>query len=273
MSFQFGGTWSIPGIREALETAENQFWYGRWENQVWHPMMLDGAARDTGNSVDTVLRPGLLLGQVAATQKIKEWNPTAVDGTQFLYGILGASVTTQRAGMNQDRWMGFVLVAGTVKADRILIPGQANFGIEGHAHEHTVRGQLFPRFVTSDFLPGNDFGGWTQIREVGGAVAAYTVSEDENGTFFTNRGNTGNINFTLPAAPKRGLRYMFYGIAAGTLTVTAGTAGTMVADNDAAADSVALTTGGERIGNGLEVVADGTSWLVLPHGTGTVSVT
>jgi hypothetical protein len=272
MSFQFGGTWMIPGIQQALETAENHFWWGRWENQIWASMILDGSSRDTGHSVDTVLRPGLLLGMVEATGKVKQWNPAATDGTQHLMGILGAGVTTQRMGINQDRWMGFVMVGGTVKADRLLIPGQSNFGISGIATEHLVRSHLYPRFMTSDWYTGNPFGGWKSVRAVGGATTAYTVTEAENGTLFTNRGNTGNINFTLPATPKAGLRYMFYTIAAGTLTVTAGTAGTMIAHNDASADSVAKSTASHIIGNAFEVIGDGTSWLVLPYGSGAVTV-
>ena len=265
MSFQFGGTWMIPGIQQALETAENHFWWGRWENQIWTSMILDGAARDSGSSTTTVLRPGLLLGMVEATGKVKEWNPAATDGTQHLMGILGTSVATQRLNSNQDRWMGFVMVGGTVKADRLLIPGQANFGISGIATEHLVRSQLFPRFMTSDWYSGNSFGGWKAVQAISGATATYTVTEAENGTLFTNRGNTGNLAITLPATPKAGLRYMFYSVADGTLTITAGTADTMVAFNDATATSVAVATASEIIGNAIEVIGDGTSWLSIIH--------
>jgi hypothetical protein len=33
--FQFQGANLIPGIKSALETVENQFWVGRYENQIW----------------------------------------------------------------------------------------------------------------------------------------------------------------------------------------------------------------------------------------------
>ena len=39
----------------------------------------------------------------------------------------------------------------------------------------------------------------------------------------------------------------------------------MVTANDAAADSVAFSTGSEIIGGSFDVYGDGTSWLVISH--------
>jgi hypothetical protein len=82
---------------------------------------------------------------------------------------------------------------------------------------------------------------------------------------FTNEGASNAVNFTLPATAKKGLRYGFYVVADQNVTVTAGTADTMVVLNDAAADSVALQTSSEKIGGFFEVMGTGTKWLVLPR--------
>jgi hypothetical protein len=167
-----------------------------------------------------------------------------------------------RLNLNQDRWLGFMMVAGFVKADRLLIPGEANLGIVGHAYEHIIRAQLFPRFQTSDWHWGNSFGGW---RNVVARTSNYTVKESDNGTLFTNRGASGGVNFTLPAVSKRGLRYGFFVVADQDVTITAGTADTLIVFNDAAADSIAVTGSGNRVGAFFEVIGDGTGWLVLYH--------
>ena len=82
---------------------------------------------------------------------------------------------------------------------------------------------------------------------------------------FTNRGGEGAVNFTLPATAQRGLRFLFTVIADQNVTITAGTGDTLVSYNDATADSVALSTASEKIGGTVEIVADGTSWIAIPH--------
>jgi hypothetical protein len=96
-------------------------------------------------------------------------------------------------------------------------------------------------------------------------TADYTLTADDGGTIFTTRGAGGNVNFTLPATTglSSGWNAEFFSVAAGTMTVTAGTADTMVAFNDATADSVAFSTASEIIGNGIRVVWDGTGWLTF----------
>ena len=91
-------------------------------------------------------------------------------------------------------------------------------------------------------------------------VADYTVLASESGTFFTNRGATAAVNFTLPAFAS-GLNYLFYAAADFAVTVTSGTADLMIADNDVAADSLALSTGSEIMGGAITVVSDGTKWM------------
>ena len=91
-------------------------------------------------------------------------------------------------------------------------------------------------------------------------TAAYTVTAAENGTTFTNRGDNDAITFTLPA-PFANAHYRFVSIAAFAITVASDTADTLIGYNDLDLDSIAgpATTPGVWI----EVVSDGTSWIVI----------
>lgn len=267
MSFEFTGSFRVPiGDTPLLETYENHFWWGKYDQLVEVPMLLSGASRDVGNTSYTdMLRPGLLLGRITATNKVKEWNPTGTDGSEQIYGVFGASQKVTSLGANVDRWVGPLIVGGNLKASNLIIPGETNKGIDGHALEHVIRAQLTQvgKFRLADEPQGNPWGGWRNI--VAKTGATYTVTEADNNILFTNRGNAGNIAFTLPATAKKGLRYGFFAIAAGTVTVVAGTADTLVTFNDAEADSLALDQASEIIGGFIEILGDGTGWLLLPH--------
>jgi len=86
---QFHGGMVAPGIQSTLETPENQFWFGRYEQLTLLNGRIVSTAADAGNTVTTVLRQGLLLGKITTSGKLKEWNPTGTDGSQYIYGILG----------------------------------------------------------------------------------------------------------------------------------------------------------------------------------------
>lgn len=259
MSFEFTGAWGMPGITAALETVEKQIWWNRWEDCVWVPAVIDGASRDTGNTSYTdVLRPGLILGKKTTGGKLIQWSPTATDGSQNIYGILGHSAKMQRLGADQDRFLGWVMIAGNLKADNLLVGGQTAWGISGLTTEFLIRAQLYGRFILSDLPHGNRFGGWQDVKA---KTADYTVTEGDNNTLFTTRGAAGAVIFTLPATAKVGLRYGFFSAADQDMTVTAGTADTMVVINDLAADSIAISTANLKIGGMIEVFGDGTGWL------------
>ena len=108
------------------------------------------------------------------------------------------------------------------------------------------------------------------IRVVAKTGATYTVLDTDHGTLFTNEGNSGNINFTLPATADlpTGWFVEFFSVAAGTLTVTAGTADTLVVFNDASADSIAFSTTSEIIGAHIKVVKLTTSLIGVFVGLG-----
>ena len=102
-------------------------------------------------------------------------------------------------------------------------------------------------------------------------TADYTVLASETGTYFTDYGCTGTIDFTLPAVAA-GLVYTFYSVSAGALKVIGATDLT-VADNDATATSVQLVSAGDIIGGGFKVFCDGTKWFTMPFGTEAATVT
>lgn len=268
MMYSYDGAYAVPGVNDAVETYENNFMWDRQERALNFPVLLGGASRDVGNTSYTqILRPGLLLGRVTSTGKLKEWNPTGTDGSAQIFGILNMSLNMQRLGSNQDRFIGQVLVSGTVKPHRLIVPGTTALGIASTTYEHWIKAQLYQRgFRLTDDTYGmaapTPLGGW---RDIIAKTADYTVTEFDNDTIFTNKGASGAVVFTLPATAKKGLRYGFYIAAAQTVTITAGTADTLIANNDIAADSIAFSTANEKIGTYVEVFGDGALWMTQVH--------
>jgi hypothetical protein len=129
-------------------------------------------------------------------------------------------------------------------------------------------------------LPGlNSTGQISNIayrRKVVAKTANYTVTAAESGTIFTTQGATAAVIFTLPATTAcDGLEFIFYNCEDVDMTVAAGTADTMTAINDVAADSVKFGTASLKVGGGVWVFGDGTSVhaMILPgQATQTVTV-
>jgi hypothetical protein len=120
------------------------------------------------------------------------------------------------------------------------------------------------------------------IRRVVAKTASATINPnaDDPGTLFTNDGASGAVALTLPAPSLRtlGFWYEFAGVADQDISFVAPTADTAIALNDVAADSLAASTSGQKIGALLRAVCvrNGTSykWLLqtLANGaTGTVA--
>ena len=147
---QFAG---LPGIDTAVTTIESVITWGAPEQQVVVGIPIKGTARDAGHSGNTtILRPGLLMGVIKAERLAKEWNSGAADGSEVIAGPLLYAVNTQKDGADAIRWFGYILVRGLVQASKIIIPGQANPGIDGVGSEATVRSGMATRFVLDDML-------------------------------------------------------------------------------------------------------------------------
>lgn len=255
--FGFTGAGVSPGIGSTVETVEDEICWGERTQRRLQSFQIAGAARDAGNSPTTVLRPGLLMGMVTATKQLKQYDPTATDGTEVVLGvIMQAWRVTDFGGSDQDLFVS-ILVGGPVKASHLI-----NLDI-------LARAQMSNHFIFDDAVGSYAPYKWQQVYA---KTADYTVVAADNGKLFTTKGAGGAVNFTLPApsASLKGFNVGFMSEADQNMTITSGTADTLVCFNDLAADSVAVSTAGGKIGAMFEVVlnSDGTKWLVIPHLSG-----
>lgn len=203
-----------PGQLAELESiAQNQFWWGDIQQQTVIPALISGASRDTGNTVTTVLRGGLLLGQVHATKKLVPWAPTAVDGSQYVAAILASDMNAQVGGVDKDRYWS-VFYAGKVKSSKLIIPGQATESLIGKDYEWAAAIQLLGR-VIFDQHP-LQFGRHINIANVAGD--AMTLTAADHGAFITDDGEDAATTITLPA-PLPGLEYTFFSLTALNRTI------------------------------------------------------
>ena len=116
LGLNFEGAFAIPGLTDVLNTTEAILWWGRFEQVHLVPAVIDGSARDAGNSPTDVLRPGLLLGKNSTDNKLYQWDQTATDGTETIYGILMFAQKMTAGGTDYDRFVGWIMVGGPVKA-------------------------------------------------------------------------------------------------------------------------------------------------------------
>jgi hypothetical protein len=259
MAFRSDLYGSIPGFSTAYETYENHFRWGRdWAGLIVG-VLLDGTARDAGSSPTTVLRPGLVLGQIAASGTWRDYGANNTDGSDQAGAVLLSSFRMTDLDANNVQRFVWVLVGGPVKAARM-------FGLDEQA-----RATMAGRFVFDD---RNYVQNKYPFTRTIAKTANYTVVAADTGTLFTTTGAGGAVTFTLPAiAASKGMFFRFMNTVDQNMTVTA-PAGKLVAFNNASATSVSLQTGGGKIGSGFDIVADEASgkWLALPIGAGTVTV-
>ena len=219
----FGQRYSKPGIDSTTLTYENEFLWGPYEAQYKSGYVISGTARDAGNTdYETILRPGLLLGKIRNTnlpstattttttfnpssiyEELKEWDPTASDGSQYIWGVLKEAISVQSNGTNTDRLAGPIVVGGGLLAKRLIIPGETTPGIVGKSLEFVVRNQLANRFMLDDgfFLPGPNY----EMQAIAGGDLLLTGYESH--TWFVNEG--GTLAVQLPVTPYAGLSYKF----------------------------------------------------------------
>lgn len=101
-------------------------------------------------------------------------------------------------------------------------------------------------------------------------LSPLTAAGDRSGTIFTNRGAAGAVNFTLPVivAAMRGTFYEFIGAADQSFGIVSSPADTLTVVNDAAADSLTVSTAAHKIGAHMRVVCDGTAWFAYGDSVG-----
>ena len=92
----------------------------------------------------------------------------------------------------------------------------------------------------------------------------YTVTHQDFGKIFTNRGAAGTITFTLPlsGAAFKGAWVEFYTAAAQSIAIATNPVDTLVVHADLTADSI---TTAATIGQHIKCISDGTGWLVISN--------
>lgn len=264
MSLGFGNSLnnSLPGMQAAIEGFESEIAWGRFEQLRFTSAVISGAARDAGASPTTQLRPGLLLGRIAASGLLSNYDPDATDGTDVAVAILGQPISVVNLeATNVDKWVQ-VLVGGPVKAAKIV-------NLDPQA-----RGQLGSVFYFDDDPIG---GRVSEIQTVRVKATDYTVvPATDSHIRFSTRGAAGAVIFTVPTptAAMKGCVLEFFNEANQNMTVTCATA-KLVTFNNLAATSVAFSTTNEKIGSGFRLTANdaGDKWHVDRIGAGAATVT
>lgn len=255
----------LAGIGPARESIENAFTFGPFHLAVVHgAAVIDASALDPGNTPNTTLRPGLLMGVISSTGKWTNYSPTATNGSQIAQGVLltGLRMPDLFSGVTQDRYFA-IQVGGPVQAARL------------HGLDLKARGDMFGRFIFDDDYSSllTYRGGWRDVYRV--TSSSVTVTPGDSGRIFET-GSGAHTTFTLPT-PSRGLYYRFFNSQNFNMTVSAAASGQLVTFNNAAATSIAYSTTGELIGGALEVVADaiGSKWhvYILAQELQTVTIT
>jgi hypothetical protein len=225
------------------ETQSNQVWFGRWDHQVITGGILDKDTVDAGNTdATTLIRHGLALGIISASNQFTHWNPYATDGSHRLAGfyIGPGQAMSLIAGSTVERLIGDILVGGNLYAHRAIIPGETTIGIAGKAYEFLLREQLRGRFMVSDDFFTGGYENW-KVREL---TATVSLALKDHKTHFTNLGAAGSITVTLPA-PVPGLEFMFTNLGAQNI-VLEGPATGEYHINGLAADTDTMTAANEE---------------------------
>ena len=104
-------------------------------------------------------------------------------------------------------------------------------------------------------------------KEIIAKTADYVMKADDIGKLFTNRGASGAVTLTLPPTNtiENGWGVDVFVVADQNLTVETPDADTLVAFNDANADSAAFSTASEKVGGGGRFIWDGTGWLFFAN--------
>lgn len=112
-------------------------------------------------------------------------------------------------------------------------------------------------------------------REIVALTASTTLTNNDLGKTFTNRGASGTVTITLPtpSGDNAGGEIRVRVVANQTVTVNCATNDLLVIVNDAAADSVSFATLNEKIGAGGMFESDGTNWFFSNISAGTVTLT
>ena len=261
----------IPGASAAVYSVDYSLLWGGDESRIQvlrKDAWISSVMVDAANTPTTDIRKGLLLGKITASNKLVQWDPVAVDGTQELDCVLDEELKMLDGnGTAVDHFAKAILVA-PLKASALRIKGAA---LVGHADEFLARRMLHESGCRLDDDPQGFLAGVR--RRTVKKITNYTVLSSDNGTIFQL--DTAAGAFTLPAL-KAGLNFEFVNLADFNMSVVSAEGDNMVGGNDASIDSVAWSTASNKIGARVRVqgvyVASVLKWLAevvpAPFSTG-----
>lgn len=84
------------------------------DHVIQQRVTISSAARDSGNTPTTTLRPGLIMGMVTATGKFKEYDNSDSDGTETAIGILKHQVKLLDSDGNACDGIAPIVIGGYV---------------------------------------------------------------------------------------------------------------------------------------------------------------
>lgn len=253
-------TGNAPGFQAALEAEETEVtWVGRHGQDLvaTRKVTIASAATDTGNTPNTTLRGGNVLGLLDSSGQALLYSADATDGSQIAVGILEKGQDMLVNGTATDRFTQ-MLVHGLVREDELL-------GLDARARQ-----QLGQRFVF-DSEASPQAGVLMHPRGVYRKSTNYTVVASDNGLLFLA---TAAANFTLPTK-ENGLAFRFAQTADANLVITG--SADIIHKGNAAANTVTFSTASEKIGSQVLVecvytAAATLKWLVTNLGGTTATV-
>jgi hypothetical protein len=152
----FYGNYLPPGMGNEVNTAEfdvsSLIYGGDLRNARFiHGGIVDATSLDAGNTGNTgVLRPGLIMGQVSATGKWKQFTSGASDGTEIARGILFTAGLAMGSPTN-DRFLASILVGGVALYPTALcLASSSTYGLAQSGVGATVRKHLALAFQFAD---------------------------------------------------------------------------------------------------------------------------
>lgn len=158
MFSSYNGQFLTPGMgleTYSVEHDNSDLFYGQnpWVHIFYlSHAVISGAARDAGNTPDpAVLRPGLVMGQISASGKWKQFDSAAVDGSEVARGILLVlGLNTQSSGANADRFMAHIVVRGNLNPEAACLASSSAYGLARSGTGLTVRKHLMYSIHWSD---------------------------------------------------------------------------------------------------------------------------
>ena len=249
----------LPGMGLVVESFEAATTWGPYP-RYYSPAYIGSTAADPTNTPTWELRVGLVMGKIFSSGQWVNYNPTANDGSEIASGVLPLSLRMQdvQTGSNTAKFYA-IMVSGGVQSAKLI-------GLDNMA-----RAQMSQAFFFDDDLPGDQQFPWQRFQT---KIASYAIVASDNLTHFDNLGATGAVTFTLPPIAN-GYYFGFHALADQNLLVTSSEGANLVAFNNAVANTVAIQTGGSRLGGGFHVYTNpaGTKWIVENASAGTNTVT